>query len=97
MVSHDSLAVQRHQKTIVHCLRDPDISIRTRALDLVYALVNRTNAKELVAEMLNYLVVMEKEGKAALCDKIAKVAARFAPSLVWHINVLLTVSVLMPF
>ena len=36
-------AVQRHRTMIVECVKDPDSSIRKRALDLVYALVNDSN------------------------------------------------------
>jgi AP-1 complex subunit gamma-1 len=35
--------------------QDPDISIRRRALDLVYLLVNPGNVRPLVAELLNFL------------------------------------------
>jgi AP-1 complex subunit gamma-1 len=39
VVSVDAAAVQRHRATIVDCVKDADISIRRRALELVYALV----------------------------------------------------------
>jgi hypothetical protein len=39
----DLSAVQRHRAMIVACVKDPDSSIRKRALDLVYALVNDSN------------------------------------------------------
>jgi len=39
VVGVDAQAVQRHRTTIVECVRDADISIRRRALELVYALV----------------------------------------------------------
>ena len=39
VVSVDAAAVQRHRGTIVDCVKDADISIRRRALELVYALV----------------------------------------------------------
>jgi len=38
VVSRDISAVQRHRNTVIDCLKDPDISIRRRALDLTYAL-----------------------------------------------------------
>lgn len=40
VVGQDAQAVQRHRNTIVDCLKDNDSSIRQRALELVYALVN---------------------------------------------------------
>lgn len=43
VVVDDAAAVQRHTNTIVDCLKDPDTSIRQRALELIYALVNESN------------------------------------------------------
>jgi AP-1 complex subunit gamma-1 len=40
VVSKDAAAVQRHRSTIVDCLKDPDVSIRQRAFDLIYQLVS---------------------------------------------------------
>jgi len=56
VISYDVAAVQRHRAVIVECLRDADVSIRRRALDLVYALVNAENVRPLTKELLNYLV-----------------------------------------
>ncbi|KAF5940237.1 hypothetical protein HYC85_021404 [Camellia sinensis] len=52
----DSLDVQdiikRHQSQIITSLKDPDISIRRRALDLVYGMCDVSNAKDIVEELL---------------------------------------------
>ena len=45
----------RHQKSVIASLRDADVSIRRRALDLLFAMCNRTNAPDIVAELLRYL------------------------------------------
>ena len=40
-------------------LKDADVSIRRRALDLIYALVNAQNVRILVRELLNFLLVSD--------------------------------------
>eukprot|EP01138_Halocafeteria_seosinensis_P008457 gb/GECG01008642.1/.p1 GENE.gb/GECG01008642.1/~~gb/GECG01008642.1/.p1 ORF type:complete len:540 (+),score=52.02 gb/GECG01008642.1/:1-1620(+) len=91
IVDYDDETVKRHRSTIVDCLRDPDVSIRRRALELVVALVDDENVKSLTGEMLNYLIVCDKNSAAELCLKIATTARKFAPSLRWEIEVLMTV------
>lgn len=54
----------------MECLKDPDVSIRQRALELTYQLVNSDNVTELVREILNYLVVCASEHKAILCSRV---------------------------
>lgn len=62
MAEVDHAAVSRHRSTIIGCLKENDPSIRRRALEVVFALVNLKNVEELVRELLNYLV--GSEGKA---------------------------------
>lgn len=42
---------------ILLCLfqTERDVSVRQRAVDLLYAMCDRSNAQQIVAEMLNYL------------------------------------------
>ncbi|KAG1362219.1 putative AP-2 complex subunit alpha-2 [Cocos nucifera] len=47
--------IKRHQAQIITSLKDPDISIRRRALDLLYGMCDVTNAKDIVEELLQLL------------------------------------------
>ena len=52
--SHD--AVKKHQETVITALKtERDVSVRQRAVDLLYAMCDRSNAEEIVSEMLSYL------------------------------------------
>jgi len=88
VVAVDTKAVQRHRNTIVNCVKDSDVSIRRRALDLVYALVNENNITTLTKELIEYLVVSDMEFKADLTDKICSLVNRYAPDKRWHIDTL---------
>src|SRR5690606_7329280 len=63
VVAVEPNAVQRHRNTILDCLRDPDISIRRRALDLSFTLINETNVRVLIRELLSFLEVADNEFK----------------------------------
>lgn len=86
MVAVDTAAVQRHRNTIVECVKDADVSIRRRALDLVYALVNENNIKTLTNELLEYLEVCDEEFKPDLTAKICMLVQRFSPDKRWYID-----------
>ncbi|BFZ55824.1 clathrin associated protein complex large subunit [Savitreella phatthalungensis] len=84
-------AVQRHRSTILECLRDPDISIRRRALDLSFALINESNVRVLVRELLTFLEMANPEFKLNMTTQICIAADRFAPNKRWHVDTVLRV------
>ena len=90
VVSEDISAVQRHRTTIVECLKDGDISIRQRALELIYQLVNEQNVVFLTAELLNYLIIANSEHKASLVSKIMQLVEKYSPSKKWRVDTVLT-------
>jgi len=90
VISLDAPAVQRHRNTIVDCLKDPDISIRQRALELIYKLVNVENVQGLTAELLNYLVVCPEEARGEICTRILTVVDKFSPDSRWRVDTLIT-------
>ncbi|KAJ7043482.1 adaptin N terminal region-domain-containing protein [Mycena alexandri] len=89
VVSMDTNAVQRHRNIILDCLRDGDISIRRRALELSYALINEQNVRVLVRELLAFLEVADDEFKLGMTTQISLAAERFAPNKRWHIDTVL--------
>merc|ERR1712137_1144447 len=91
VVNVDHQAVQRHRQTVVECLKDHDSSIRKRALDLTYALVNKSNIKVLVKELLNYLIAADIEFRGEITAQICLLTQRYAPTPKWHIDTTLRV------
>lgn len=83
-------ALQRHRTTVVDCLKDPDVSIRQRALELIYHLVNDENVEDLTAELLNYLVLCPREHRGGICTRILRVVDRFSPEDRWRVDTLIT-------
>ncbi|KAL1565654.1 AP-1 complex subunit gamma-2-like isoform X1 [Salvia divinorum] len=90
-ISLDSQAVQRHRATILECVKDPDASIRKRALELVYLLVYESNAKSLTKELVDYLEVSDPEFKGDLTAKICSIVEKFSPEKLWYIDQMLKV------
>jgi AP-2 complex subunit alpha len=43
---------QAHQDIVLESLRDGDVSVRRRALDLIFVLVDETNSEEVVGELV---------------------------------------------
>ncbi|TFK86977.1 gamma-adaptin [Polyporus arcularius HHB13444] len=91
VVAIDTNAVQRHRNIILDCLRDGDISIRRRALELSYALINEQNVRILIRELLAFLEVADDEFKLGMTTQICLAAERFAPNKRWHIDTVLRV------
>ncbi|CAO3696730.1 unnamed protein product [Rhizopus stolonifer] len=88
-VGIETQAVQRHRNIILDCLRDGDISIRRRALELSFALINEGNVRVLTRELLAFLEVADSEFKQGMTTKISLAAERFAPNKRWHIDTML--------
>ncbi|EGC40977.1 AP-1 complex subunit gamma-1 [Histoplasma capsulatum var. duboisii H88] len=91
VVAVEPNAVQRHRNTILECLRDADISIRRRALDLSFTLINEGNVRVLVRELLAFLEVADNEFKPVMTTQIGIAADRFAPNKRWHVDTMLRV------
>jgi len=86
----DSLEpIKRQQKTIIMSLRDKDISVRRRALDLLYSMCDVDNAEAVVGELLRYLKVADYALREELVLKIAISTEKFATSYKWYVDTIL--------
>lgn len=86
----DSLEpIKRHQETIMMSLRDKDISVRRRGLDLLYSMCDMSNAKTVVSELLRYLQVADYAMREEMVLKIAILAEKFATAYSWYVDTIL--------
>lgn len=81
--------IKRHQKTILLSLRDKDISVRRRALDLLYSMCDVDNAELIVGELLRYLKVADYGLREEMVLKIAISTEKFATSYKWYVDTIL--------
>ncbi|CAI5455204.1 unnamed protein product [Caenorhabditis angaria] len=86
--SHD--AVKKHQETIINSLKtERDVSVRQRAVDLLYAMCDRSNANQIVAEMLSYLETADYSIREEMVLKVAILAEKYATDYTWYVDVIL--------
>eukprot|EP01113_Clastostelium_recurvatum_P008019 TRINITY_DN1375_c0_g1_i2.p1 TRINITY_DN1375_c0_g1~~TRINITY_DN1375_c0_g1_i2.p1 ORF type:complete len:1036 (+),score=302.77 TRINITY_DN1375_c0_g1_i2:111-3218(+) len=87
--SETASMVKKYQDTVVISLRDADISIRRRALDLLYSMCDHSSSKTIVGELLTYLVTADYQIREELVLKIAALAEKFASNYAWYVDVIL--------
>ncbi|KAF9056161.1 Adaptor protein complex AP-2 alpha subunit [Panaeolus papilionaceus] len=86
----DSLdPIKKHQHTIILSLRDKDISVRRRALDLLYSMCDVDNSELIVGELLRYLRVADYALREEMCLKIAILTEKYATSYKWYVDTIL--------
>ncbi|CAB1341303.1 unnamed protein product [Coregonus sp. 'balchen'] len=77
--SHE--AVKTHIETVINALKtERDVSVRQRAADLLYAMCDRSNAKQIVAEMLSYLET---------ADYSIREEMKYAVDYSWYVDTIL--------
>ncbi|XP_071377833.1 AP-2 complex subunit alpha-2 isoform X4 [Centroberyx affinis] len=86
--SHE--AVKTHIETVINALKtERDVSVRQRAVDLLYAMCDRSNAKQIVAEMLSYLETADYSIREEIVLKVAILAEKYAVDYTWYVDTIL--------
>ena len=85
----DLASVQKHRAVILEFLKDNDISLQKRALDLIYLIINKNNLKNITKECLKFLPKAEDEIKYELTKKLQDSIVKYSVSYKWEIDSLI--------
>ena len=93
MTSHPKvLSAPGYRPLILACLSDEDVTIRTRALDLLIGLATRKNVMDLVTQLLHHVDMASGAYKIDIVEKIIEICSSEKYALVtdfaWYIDVL---------
>lgn len=79
--------IKRHQNIIIGSLRDKDISVRRKGLDLLYSMCDTTNAQPIVNELLRYLQIADYAIREEMVLKIAILTEKYATDARWYVDI----------
>ena len=79
--------IKKHQNIILGSLRDRDISVRRKGLDLLYSMCDTTNARPIVNELLKYLQSADYAIREEMVLKVAILAEKYATDAQWYIDI----------
>ncbi|KAH8677896.1 putative AP-2 adaptor complex subunit alpha [Xylariales sp. PMI_506] len=85
--TEDLDSIKQHQDVILGALKDRDISVRRKGLDLLYSMCDLTNSGPIVSELLHYLQNADFAIREEMALKIAILTEKYATDIQWYINV----------
>ena len=88
--------VVNHRNLILRCLCDDDVTIRSRALELLTGMVTRKNLQELVDQLMQHVRLSEGAYRDELIQKIIFMCSRdkytFLTDFKWYMSILIVMS-----
>lgn len=79
--------IKQHQDVIIGSLKDRDISVRRKGLDLLYSMCDASNAQPIVAELLHYLQNADFAIREEMVLKIAILTEKYATDVQWYVDI----------
>jgi AP-2 complex subunit alpha len=79
--------IKQHQEIILGSLKDRDISVRRKGLDLLYSMCDTGNAQIIVAELLHYLQNADFAIREEMVLKIAILTEKYATDVQWYVDI----------
>ncbi|RNF01594.1 alpha-adaptin-like protein [Trypanosoma conorhini] len=81
----------QYQPQLVVALHDPDVSIRTKALDVAVSMCDDATATEAIDELLSYLPIADGVFKENLVLAISHLAEVYCVDYGWYVDTILSV------
>ncbi|ODV93995.1 hypothetical protein PACTADRAFT_51733 [Pachysolen tannophilus NRRL Y-2460] len=78
-----------HLKKILDSLKDKDISIRRKAIDLLYTLCDSSSVENICNELLKYIEVADYQMRSDVAVKAAVLAEKYATDATWYVSTIL--------
>jgi len=82
---------EHHQVAVLDALKETDISLRKKALNLLYVMTYESNAKEIVGEIMVILPLADASLKEDMVVKIAIVAEKYSKDLSWYVDTMVQI------
>ncbi|KAJ1880330.1 hypothetical protein H4R99_006497 [Coemansia sp. RSA 1722] len=82
-------SIKSHQAVIIQSLRDRDVSVRRRALDLLYSMCDVSSAKVVVSELLRHMAIADVALREEMALKVAILTEKFATEYSWYVDVMM--------
>ncbi|KAL2195728.1 adaptin N terminal region-domain-containing protein [Corynascus similis CBS 632.67] len=79
--------IKQHQEVIIGSLKDRDISVRRKGLDLLYSMCDSSNARPIVSELLHYLQNADFAIREEMVLKIAILTEKYATDVQWYVDI----------
>ena len=81
------IPIKQHQDIILGSLKDRDISVRRKGLDLLYSMCDATNAKIIVGELLQFLQNADFAIREEMVLKVAILTEKYATDVQWYVDI----------
>ena len=93
MMASYPTAVARHRAVILGCLRDEDMTIRLRALNLLCGMITKRNIVEVVRKLMRHAATSDDVYRDAVVEKILWVCSKdryaFVNDFAWYVSILI--------
>lgn len=84
---YEQVPISQHLIIIIQSLRDRDISVRRKAIDLLYSICNANNVRTIVNELLKYLQAADFSIRGEMVIRIAVLVEKYATEYQWYVDI----------